>query len=66
MTTRPILDAMGAAEIARHLGVSRQRVQQLVRTPGFPAPIAVLDMGKVWDAGEIREWAKTYVPRTRR
>lgn len=57
---------MGAAEIARHLGVSRQRVQQLVRTPGFPNPVATLDMGKVWDADDIRDWAKDYTPRTRK
>jgi predicted DNA-binding transcriptional regulator AlpA len=66
VTTNPNLDVMGAAEIARHLGVSRQRVQQLVRTAGFPAPAASLDMGKIWDAAEIREWAKTYAPKTRR
>ncbi len=57
---------MGAAEIGRLLGVSRQRVQQLVKTDGFPAPVAVLDMGKVWLASDVRAWSKTYVPRTKR
>lgn len=65
MTTKP-LDLMGAAEIARLLGVSRQRVQQLVRSPGFPEPVATLDMGKVWAATDIRQWSRTYVPKTRR
>ena len=64
MTTKP-RDLMGAAEIARHLGVSRQRVQQLVRQPGFPAPVAVLDMGKVWDATEIRAWPGGALPTER-
>lgn len=53
-------EVMGAAEIGRLLGVSRQRVQQLVKTDGFPAPVAVLDMGKVWLAGDIRRWAKAH------
>lgn len=57
MTSKPVLDLMGAAEIGRLLGVSRQRVQQLVNTDGFPPPVAVLDMGKVWLADDIRAWA---------
>lgn len=39
---------MGASEIARLLGVSRQRVQQLAQRPDIPEPVVVLDMGKVW------------------
>ncbi len=65
MTSRPALDLMGAAEIGRLLGVSRQRVQQLVKTSGFPAPVAVLDMGKVWDGQQVRKWAEGYQPRKR-
>ena len=57
MTSPPDPDLMGAAEIGRLLGVSRQRVQQLVKTRGFPPPAAVLDMGKVWRAEDIRTWA---------
>lgn len=51
---------MGAAEIGRLLGVSRERVQQqLINTDGFPAPLAVLDMGKVWNGAQVRGWART-------
>ena len=57
MTSPPDPDLMGAAEIGRLLGVSRQRVQQLVKTLGFPAPAAVLDMGKVWRTDAVRAWA---------
>lgn len=57
MTSERCPELMGAAEIGRHLGVSRQRVQQLVRTDGFPVPAAHLDMGKVWLADEVRDWA---------
>ena len=49
---------MGTAEIAALLGVSRQRVLQLAAHEGFPAPVAVLSMGKVWDARDIRAWAR--------
>ena len=48
---------MGAAEIAELLGISRQRTQQIVTKAGFPAPVAELAMGKVWDAADVRAWA---------
>ena len=48
---------VGQAEIAAMLGVSRQRVQQLVAKSGFPAPAAHLSMGKVWFTSDIRSWA---------
>lgn len=63
MTSKPFPDLMGAAEIGRLLGVSRQRVQQLVKTPGFPAPVAVLDMGKVWQADHVIAWASARATR---
>lgn len=62
MTSRPAADLMGAAEIGRLLGVSRQRVQQIVKTPGFPEPAAVLDMGKVWRAADVRAWVGEHRP----
>ena len=51
---------MGSAEIAAMLGVSRQRVQQLVARPDFPAPDAVLAMGKVWRKADVTAWAKAH------
>ena len=50
---------VGAAEIGRMLGVSRQRVQQLVSRDGFPEPEAVLEMGKVWKRSDIEDWARS-------
>ncbi len=47
---------MGTAEVAALLGVSRQRVLQLAEADGFPKPVAVLTMGKVWYAPEVAEW----------
>jgi predicted DNA-binding transcriptional regulator AlpA len=49
---------VGAAEIAAMLGVSRQRVQQLIARPDFPEPVVVLAMGKVWETKDVRAWAK--------
>ena len=49
-------ELMGAAEAARELGVSRQRVNQLAQTGSFPKPVAVLDAGRIWLAADIRDW----------
>ena len=60
---------MGTAEIAALLGITRQRVLKLAEQAdrtGFPEPLAVLSMGKVWDAAEVRKWATGYVPRARK
>lgn len=50
----------GSAEIGRMLGVSRQRVQQLINRPDFPKPYAVLEMGKVWDRADVETWAREH------
>jgi hypothetical protein len=48
-----------AAEGQTILGVSHARFTQLARTPGFPAPIAHLTCGKIWDADALAAYAKT-------
>jgi predicted DNA-binding transcriptional regulator AlpA len=48
---------VGPREVAKMLGVSRQRVTQLAARPDFPRPTVVLEMGKVWHTDEIRRWA---------
>ena len=50
-------ELMGAAEVARLLGVSRQRVNQLAQTDSFPSPVAILDAGRIWLAGDVQAWA---------
>jgi hypothetical protein len=45
-------------ELAELLGVTRQRVDQLARAEGFPAPAAELAIGRVWDRTAVIEWAK--------
>ena len=55
-------ELMRAAEIADELGVRRQRVHQLRSTAAFPAPLAELRAGAVWDGGAVRrferEWSR--------
>jgi predicted DNA-binding transcriptional regulator AlpA len=53
-----IPELVGATEIADLLGVTRQRVQQLANEAGFPAPVAILKMGKVWVLDDVRAWAE--------
>ncbi len=58
-------DLVGVAEVAELLGVSRQRVNQLVReSSDFPDPIAVIAAGRIWERATIEEWATAH-PRRR-
>jgi hypothetical protein len=60
VTVSPVAEVgewCGVGELAILLGVSRQRVQQLINSPGFPEPDFELIMGKVWATSTIRRWA---------
>jgi predicted DNA-binding transcriptional regulator AlpA len=48
---------VGAWEIEQRLGVSRQRLLELIARPDWPAPCAVLAMGKIWLREDVEEWA---------
>jgi predicted DNA-binding transcriptional regulator AlpA len=58
-TLRPMTqDLIGVAEVAEILGVSRQRVHQLVQSEAdFPKPEAVISAGRIWLRPAIEEWA---------
>ncbi len=53
---------MGAREIEERLGVSRQRVQQLVTGTDFPEPYDELAMGKVWRKTDVEAWIVRFRP----
>lgn len=53
-------ELMSAAEIAEELSVSRQRVHQLRELATFPAPLAELRGGAVWDAAAVRKFAQEW------
>ncbi len=57
MPRRPGLHLLGQAEMAKLLGVSRQRITQLAAKPWFPAPVARLTMGAVWELADIQQMA---------
>jgi len=51
-------------EVAGILGVSRQRVYQLAHDyPDFPAPVAMLASGRVWDRAAIEAWTEGHPDR---
>jgi hypothetical protein len=51
---------LGVTEVARELGVSRQRVSELRARPGFPAPIVELAAGPVWKASSLRRFLDSW------
>ena len=54
-------DLVSVTEIAEMLGVSRQRVNQLVQAyDDFPAPEADLAIGRVWLRSAVEGWAESH------
>jgi predicted DNA-binding transcriptional regulator AlpA len=51
-------DLVGAAEMVKMFGVSRQYVDRLTKFEGFPEPEATLVSGRVWLRSAIEEWAR--------
>lgn len=51
-------ELVAAQEIALMLGVSRQRVSQLSTAAGFPTPVAVLAVGRIWLREDVVAWAE--------
>jgi len=50
---------VGAGEVARMLGLTRQRVHQLSREPGFP-PAEPVGRRAVWQRADIEAWARAH------
>jgi predicted DNA-binding transcriptional regulator AlpA len=47
-----------AADIARRLGISKQRVGVLAAGTGFPDPIGTLGRSHVWRWSSVERWAR--------
>ena len=60
-----VQDLVGASEIAKLLGVTRQRVNQLAKEPSFPAPVAQLGLGAVWRTEDVLRWIDEHRPGSR-
>jgi hypothetical protein len=56
---RPV-ELGGLQEVAAALGVSKQRISELRVRPGFPAPLAQLASGPVWDMAQLSAFAATW------
>ncbi|GGM61093.1 hypothetical protein GCM10011608_52670 [Micromonospora sonchi] len=52
----------GRGEIARRLGVSRQRAGEIIDRADFPEPYDVLGMGAVWRIADVEEWIRRNRP----
>ena len=53
------LDLVGVTEVRELLGVSRQRVHQIIREHAdFPEPVAELAAGRIWLRQEVESWAR--------
>lgn len=46
-------EIVGAGEVARMLGISRQRASALARSREFPSPVAFLAAGPVWRTAQV-------------
>jgi hypothetical protein len=56
----PRAELVSGAEIARRLGVSRERVRQWAASPklGFPAPEGRVGRSVVWEWPPVARWAE--------
>jgi hypothetical protein len=54
-------DLVSIVEVAEMLGVSRQRVHQILRAyPDFPEPEAELAVGRIWRRQPIADWMASH------
>lgn len=53
---------MGVHEIAARLGVSRQRVYQVIDSPtsNFPVPFDEIAAGRLWTVEDVEHWILQY------
>ncbi|WP_239124594.1 DNA-binding protein [Actinoplanes utahensis] len=53
---------MGAAEIARRLGMGRTRAKVYMNRPDWPDPLDELEMGRIYWAADIEVWIAQHRP----
>jgi predicted DNA-binding transcriptional regulator AlpA len=56
------LDLVGTVEIRERLGVSKQRVHQIVNQKGFPDPVAHVSGVTIWLASDVEAWIVKHRP----
>jgi eukaryotic-like serine/threonine-protein kinase len=55
----------GLTEVAREIGVSRQRALQLRQRPDFPLPLDEIAQGAIWDLDAVQVWASSGLRQSR-
>lgn len=58
----PQLRLVGSAQIVQWTRLSRQRIQQIVERPDFPAPIASPLRARLWLESDVRAWLRLHHP----
>ncbi|HEY8342500.1 MAG TPA: helix-turn-helix domain-containing protein [Calditerricola sp.] len=58
MKDDPLSELVTGADIARRLGITRQRVYALMRRPDFPRPVGRLSRYWVWRWRDVEEWVR--------
>ena len=53
---------MGVQEIVDRLGYSRGYTSGLINAKGFPDPVYVLAMGRIWLAEDVEAWIREHRP----
>lgn len=59
-------ELLGVTELARALGVSKQRISELTESGRFPAPVARLKAGPVWQRSAIARFVRRWPRRAGR
>lgn len=58
MTTGVLDELVTGAEVARRLGLSRERVRQLAQRDDFPRPLGRVGNAIVWRWPDVDEWRR--------
>ena len=53
-----VADLVSAAEIARRLSLTRERVRQLAATETFPTPLGRIGRSHIWRWADVERWAR--------
>lgn len=53
-------DLVGVAEVAKLLGVTKQRASDLVHADHFPPPVATLAAGPIWRRSQLARFANSW------
>jgi hypothetical protein len=53
------------SDVGRHLGVTRQRAQQLAHADRLPTPAGADATGPYWHPADVRQWAERWASERR-